>query len=129
EAALEPLLRLALVTGIGPLRLAFLIGHYGSAERVLAAPARDLALLPGMSPAVVAGVRAHAGSAGAAAAHLALQAVRRAGAVALTQDDPRYPDAFRVVTEPPYLLFATGRLEHLRIPAVAVVGTRAPSRY
>jgi DNA processing protein len=129
EAALEPLLRLALVTGIGPQRLAFLIGHYGAAERVLQAPARELAMLPGMNAAVAGAVREQAGASGAAAARRALQAIRRAGAVALTLDDPRYPEAFRVVSEPPYLLFAAGRLEHLDTPAVAVVGTRSPSRY
>jgi DNA processing protein len=129
ESALEPLLRLALVTGIGPQKLAFLIGRYGSAEGVLAASARELALLPGMSAAVVSGVREQAGAAGTASARTALQAVRRAGAVALTQDDPDYPQAFRVVTEPPYLLFAAGRLDLLDTPAVAVVGTRSPTRY
>lgn len=129
EAALEPLLRLALAPGIGPQRLAFLIAHYGSAERALAAPARELAMLPGMNGAVAEAVRVHAGAAGGSVARRALQAIRRAGAVALTLDDPRYPEVFRVVSEPPYLLFTAGRLEHLALPAVAVVGTRSPTRY
>lgn len=128
-AALEPLLRLALVVGIGPQRLAFLIRHFGSAERVLAASEKQLRLLPGMSSAVAAGVREHAGPVGAAVAKRALDAVRRAGAVALTPDDPLYPEPFRVLDEAPYLLFAAGRLEHLTVPAVAVVGTRTPTAY
>lgn len=129
EEALEPLLRLALAPGIGPQRLTLLVAHYGDAERVLAAPERELALLPGMTASAARGVRAQAGPAGAVAARKALQAVRRAGAVALTRDDPRYPDAFRFVTEPPYLLFVAGRLEHLALPAVGIVGTRSPTRY
>lgn len=129
EAALEPLLRLALVTGVGPQRLTSLIRHFGSADRVLAAPARELALLPGMNGRVAAAIHAQAGAAGAAATRRAMSAIRRAEAVALTQDDTRYPEAFRVVTEPPYLLFASGRLECLASPAVAIVGTRSPTRY
>lgn len=129
EAALEPLLRLSLATGIGPQRLTLLMAHYGSAERVLAAPERELAMLPGMSAAAARAVREQATARGASAARRALQAVRRAGASAITLDDPRYPDAFRIVTEPPYLLFTAGRTEHFTLPAVAVVGTRTPSRY
>jgi len=127
EAALEPLLRLSLASGVGPQRLTSLIRHFGEAERVLATPARELALLPGMNASVAAAIAAQAGPAGRASTRRALQAIRHAGAVALTQDDPLYPEPFRVVTEPPYLLFASGRLEYLRAPAVAIVGTRTPT--
>jgi len=105
------------------------LGHYGSAERVFAASSRELSLLPGMYPAIVASVREQAGSVGADAVRRAMAALRRVEAVAITPDDPAYPEAFRVLTEAPYMLFAAGRLEQLEVPAVAVVGTRSPSGY
>lgn len=43
--------------------------------------------------------------------------------------DPHYPSLLREITDPPLALFHRGRLEHLAKPAVAVVGSRAASRY
>lgn len=129
-AALEPVLRLALLEGVGPSRLAALVRHFGSAERALTAPARELEALPGVSPAVARRVAA-AGAAGAGdgAVRRALRRIVSAGAVALTPDDLAFPDAFRLLPDPPFLLFAAGDLSLLGAPAVAVVGTRAPTEY
>ena len=127
--ALEPLLRLTLVPGIGPQRLAALLRQYGSAERVFETPTRQLALLPGFGLDLARRVADFGGVAGDAPLRHALDVLRRAGAVALTPDDPLYPEAFRTVSEPPFLLFAAGDLELLRAPAIAFVGTRSPSPY
>lgn len=129
DAELEPLLRLALTAGVGPQRLTLLIDRYGSAEQVLATPARELALLPGVGPRVAEAVARQGGREGRAAARQALTALRRAGAIAITRHDAAYPDVFRFVHEPPFLLFAAGRFESLESPAVAIVGSRTPTRY
>jgi DNA processing protein len=126
-AALEPLLRLALAPGIGPQRLARLIGPFGSPARALGAGQRELELLPGMSASLARVVRECAGAAGDRALRRALEAMRRAGAVAITPDDLAYPDSFRVLAEPPFALFASGRLELLDLAGVALVGTRSPT--
>jgi DNA processing protein len=126
--ALEPLLTLALLEGIGPSRLSTLVRRFGTAGAALAAPARELALLPGISAPVARAV-AGAGERERVAARRALRTLERAGAVALTPDDPEFPDAFRLLPDPPYLLFAAGDLALLSTPAVAVVGTRAPTHY
>jgi DNA processing protein len=55
-ADLEPLLRLASVEGVGPGRLALLMERYGTAERALGAPRRELELLPGVGPAVASAI-------------------------------------------------------------------------
>ncbi|HET8654971.1 MAG TPA: DNA-processing protein DprA [Longimicrobiaceae bacterium] len=127
--ALRPLLRLGLAPGVGPARLALLLRQFGSAERVLAAPERDVAALPRIGPAVARAIARHAGAVGEPAADRALAALDRVGAVALTPDDLAYPDAFRVLADPPYLLFAAGSLDLLAAPAVALVGTRSPTPY
>jgi DNA processing protein len=120
---------LALTPGIGPQRLSALLRRYGSAERVLDAPAVEAALLPGMTLAVARALEARRGSAVAPAAADALRSLERLGAVAITPDDLAYPDAFRLLPDPPYLLFAAGRLELLRAASVALVGTRRPSEH
>ena len=55
--------------------------------------------------------------------------VERSGVRLLTAFDDEYPAALREIADPPFLLFALGRLERLRHPAVAIVGSRDASRY
>lgn len=128
-AALEPVLRLAIVEGIGPARLSALMARFGSAERILAAGADELAAVPGFGPELVRRLRAAATDEGRERARAALATLKRAGAVSLTPADAAYPDAFRTLPDPPYLLFASGNLELLGTPGVAVVGTRSPTDY
>jgi DNA processing protein len=125
---LEPLLTLALIEGVGPSRLAALCARFGSAERVLLTRARELELLPGMTAPVAARI-ARAGARERAAARSAMRTLTRLGAVAITPDDPAFPEAFRPLPDPPYLLFASGDLALLDLPSLAVVGTRRPTRY
>jgi DNA processing protein len=126
---LEPLLRLALVQGVGPQRLTLLLERFGSADAVVGAPSAHLRSLPGIGPELTARIRTANSRPARSATRSALEAVGRLGAVALTPADPAYPHAFRSVADPPYLLFAAGDLTALERPGVAVVGTRSPTRY
>jgi DNA processing protein len=127
--ALEPVLRLAIVEGIGPARLSALMARFGSAERVLAASAEALGALPGFGPEFVRRLRAASTDEGLQRARAALAALRRVGAVSITPADAAYPDAFRTLPDPPYLLFAIGNLELMGTPGIGVVGTRSPTDY
>jgi DNA processing protein len=129
SGALEPVLRLAIVEGIGPARLSALMARFGSAERVLAAGADELGALPGFGPELVRRLRAAATDEGLRHARAALEVLRKAGAVSITPADAAYPDAFRTLPDPPYLLFAAGDLALLGTPGVGVVGTRSPTEY
>lgn len=126
---LEPLLRLSLVQGIGPHRLSLLIHRFGSAEAVIRARPSDLERIPGMGGELAGRVRAASSAASRAGTSRALRHLERLNAVALTQDDPVYPAAFHDLSDRPYLLFATGDLSLLQRPALAIVGTRAPTPY
>jgi len=128
-SALEPLLRLAVVPGIGPARLGALLARFGSAERVMAASPDEVATLPGFGKELVRRVGSAATDAGRERARIALEMLRRAEAVAITPDDLAYPDAFRALPDPPFLLFASGNLDLLAAPGVGVVGTRSPTEY
>lgn len=128
-AALKPLLQLATVPGVGPARLAALMARFGSPERVLRAHPAELEANPGFGAELVGRIRRASGHEGVARAERAMERMERAGAVALTPQDAAYPEAFAAVAEPPYLLFAAGRLEQLSLPGVAMVGTRTPTGY
>jgi DNA processing protein len=47
----------------------------------------------------------------------------------VTAFDPEYPEPLREIADPPFLFFALGRLERLKLPVVAIVGSRDASRY
>lgn len=126
---LEPLLRLALVEGVGPHRLALLIEHYGAASEVLAASSASLTRISGIGPQLAARIRGANSGRSRAETERAIRLLDRLGAVALTVDDPAYPSAFLDIPDRPYILYAAGNLDLARAPAVAVVGTRSPTPY
>lgn len=55
--------------------------------------------------------------------------IERGGTRILTAFDEEYPRPLSEIADPPFLLYALGRLERLRLPAVAIVGSRDASRY
>lgn len=124
--ALEPVLRLAIVDGIGPARLSALLARFGTPEAVLGASPQELAAVPGFGRELVKRLRAAATDEGRQRARAALRALERAGAVALTPHDPAYPEAFRPLPDPPYLLFAAGNLDLLAAPGLGVVERACP---
>jgi DNA processing protein len=128
-AELEPLLRLAVVPRVGAGRIAALLARFGTAERALRASTAEVAALPGFGREMARRVADAGTAAGLERACEALARMRRVGAVAITPADDAFPDAFRHLADPPFLLFAAGRLELLRSPGVGVVGTRAPTPY
>jgi len=126
---LEPLLRLAVVPKVGPGRMGTLLAHFGSPERVLGATAAELARLPGFGPEMARRVVEAGTSVGGERAREAAYRMERVGAVAITPDDAEYPASFRALPDPPFLLFACGRLELLATAGIGVVGTREPTPY
>ena len=128
-AALEPLLRLAVVPRVGAGRIGTLLARFGTPERVLAAPAAQVAALPGFGAEMARRVAEAGTPAGRERALYARKLMDRVGAVAITPGDAEYPEAFRLLPDPPFLLFASGRLDLLGTPGVGIVGTRAPTPY
>jgi DNA processing protein len=127
--ALEPVLRLAIVEGIGPARLSALVARFGSPEGILRASDAELSAVPGFGPALVTRLRGAATDEGRQRARAAMRTLADVGAVAFTRDDAAYPEAFRHLPDPPFLLYAAGDLELLAAPGIGVVGTRAPTDY
>lgn len=126
---LEPLLRLSLVKGVGPQRYATLVERFGSAADALLASRADLERLPGMGPGLAREIVEIGGREGDRRLEAALRAMERAGAIPLTPEDPGYPEDFRLLADPPFLIYAAGDPRLARAPGVAIVGTRSPSHY
>jgi DNA processing protein len=116
---------LALVPGIGHVRLRSLLREFGSADGALAAPFARLCAVPAMSSAAATAVS----EATLATAERALIEADRLGGTLLVPGDRQFPDVLTGIPDPPTLLFALGQLELLNRPAVAVVGSRAPTIY
>ena len=118
-------LALALTPGLGPTRIARIVEQLGDAGRVF-----DLALteleglkMPAKAAQFIADGRARA------AAEKEAKLVADAGAIWLTRDDEDYPERLFEIYDPPSVLWVRGDSGVLKMPGIAVVGTRAPSPY
>ena len=58
-----------------------------------------------------------------------LSVLRNAGAHFITFYDEQYPFLLKQIDQPPWILYAKGKLDLLECPAVAIVGTRVPTVY
>lgn len=125
RAELAATLALAQVPGIGAARLSTLRRAFGSTRGGLQAPFDALRALPGFSPAAATAVRRIALADG----EKILAALEGVGARVLLADDPQFPPLLREIHEPPPLLYVWGRVELLRRPAAAIVGSRDHTAY
>jgi DNA processing protein len=116
---------LARVPGIGPHRWEQLLARFGSAENVLRASIPELAAVPDVGPGLARAIV----QADLEAAHRLIQRVEESGGVVLPLGDRRYPPLLAEIPDPPLVLFASGRVELLQQPAVAIVGSRSHTRY
>jgi len=116
---------LALVEGLGAMRLAALLSHCGSATAVLAASPTQLAAAPGLTSEVRSAIR----RARRADAERHLERCAQLGQQLLTPACAAYPAALRSIPDPPIALWVRGRVDLLTRPAVAIVGSRDHSAY
>lgn len=112
----------ALNSLISPRRIRQLLEVYGTLEAVFAASEHDL---------LQAGLSAQAAQALAqpdwAGVETALAWADRPGRFILSERDTAYPQLLRHIADPPLLLYCEGEIELLNQPALAVVGSRAPT--
>lgn len=116
------------VPGIGPLRVAQLLGLYGTPEAILGAPAAELARLPGIGgklAAELAGWRHHCDPAAER------QLAERAGVAIVTRASPEYPELLAQIHDPPLCLYVRGSVAALSRCAhgIAMVGSRHTTPY
>ena len=116
---------LALTPGIGASRLHALVKACHSPLGAISAPFEFLRTIPGLTSAAATALAGTTVAQGEAA----IERAERLGGRVLVPDDTGYPEAFRVIAEPPPVLFLLGRAELLGCPTVAVVGSRDHTPY
>ncbi|TWT91114.1 hypothetical protein Mal64_15130 [Pseudobythopirellula maris] len=119
-------MRLGSTRGLGPRTRSKLLAAFGSAEGALRAAGDELRRVSGVGPKLV---QAMAGTIDAAEARRRLDRARELGIEPVVDSDPRYPASLREIPDPPAVLYVRGVLEPADQMAVAVVGTRRPTRY
>ena len=119
-------LHLHLTSGVGPTVFRQLVDVFGSPGAALKADRSALASVKGIGP-----TRADQIIASRTQVDLAkeLELAKKAGVSLLTWDDSDYPVGLKNIYDPPPVLYLRGRLEPGDATALAIVGTRRPSRY
>lgn len=125
-SAVEAYLALNLLPNVGPIRVRRLLGRFGSPQAILAASAGELRSVNGIGEEMANHIAGWEG-------HIDLAEEQRRiaahGISLVTIDDPAYPPALRQIHDPPFLLYAKGRITPADAAAVAVVGSRRATHY
>lgn len=120
-------LRLSLIPGLGPAGFWSLLDRFGSPKAALAATPDQWRRVTGLSASQVQALD-QADSLSTAAERELRRLVQSGDRIVLYCQD-EYPDLLRHITHPPPLLYVRGCLDLLKIPSVAVVGSRAATSY
>lgn len=123
------MLRLSLIPGLGPVRIARALEHLGSPDAILRATAPTLQRVPGIGTKVAASVVG--GRDGTLErAHAELEAAARLGARLIARGSPEYPPLLAEIEDAPVVFSIRGRLDADgdRFP-VGLVGSRSCTLY
>lgn len=116
---------LSLAEHIGGKKLRALMAHFGGDPRaILNADAASLRQVPGIGPKIARVIE----NIDLAAVEAALPRWQAAGITLCALCDPSYPARLAAVDDAPPTLFIRGKLPASTLRAVAIVGTRQPSR-
>lgn len=116
---------LSLAEHIGGKKLRALMAHFGGDPRaILNADAASLRQVPGIGPKIARIIE----NIDLAAVEAALPRWQAAGITLCALCDPSYPARLAAVDDAPPTLFIRGKLPAPTLRAVAIVGTRQPSR-
>lgn len=117
------------VPGIGNLTFKRLVDRFGDPQRICGADADALLSVEGMNPGMVKKIHATLGAGRFPdSVKRECDMVIRRGYRFVTLLDALYPDLLKEIHDPPPYLYAHGRCFDFS-PAVAVVGSRNPTRY
>ena len=119
DPGLASWLQLTLTPGLGAASIRELLKQFGLPENILARPRAELArLVPRAALSALDSAEV------SRAVALALDWVQNSEHAVVTLADDAYPRLLLEIADPPPLLYACGRLELLRRPSLAIVGSR-----
>jgi DNA processing protein len=130
DQELLDILRLSLISGVGPRTRMALLERFGSPAAVLAAAPSELRAIKGVGPKLVEKIR----KSGVKSDHEidargVIDFCRQKGIDIVTESSGDYPRALREISDPPGVLFVRGRIKPQDALAVGMVGTRHATQY
>ncbi len=126
ENELLDTLRLAMVSGVGPLIRKNLLERFGSSKAVLAAAPSELSEVSGVGPKVSRAISEANEQIDVAAE---IERCRQDGVDIVIESDDCYPRMLQEIHDPPGVLFVRGTLEPKDALGIAIVGMRHASPY
>ncbi|QDU29701.1 hypothetical protein ETAA8_48160 [Anatilimnocola aggregata] len=119
-------LRLALISGVGPITRQALLERFGTAEAVLRASLTELREVRGIGQKLGQAIQDSARDVDAdeELAYCAAQQIQ-----VLLDGDEKYPARLSEIPDPPGVLFMLGELQAIDEMAIAIVGTRHATAY
>jgi len=124
--SVENILRLAMVSGIGPRTRKLLLERFGSSSAVLQAAPSELREVPGVGPKLCQRIAFAEKEINVAEE---LEFCHQHDIGILTDDHPNYPRMLSEIHDPPAALFVRGAIQSADMMAVAIVGTRHSTNY
>ena len=116
-----------MLSGIGPARMNILMTRYGNPCDILAAPEKELAVLPGMGRILAEKL---ANWEKYTDLERELLIAEKSGVKIVTQADENYPSALRELRDAPLCLYVRGELPvNIGERSIGIVGTRNISHY
>jgi len=126
ESELLDILRLNLVTGIGPRLNQVLLECFDTPSKILSSTQRELEQVPGVGPKLAASiVKARQSS----AAETELRRCHESGFRLLPVNYDDYPEALREIPDAPNVLYCRGDLQKRDELSIAIVGSRRCTMY
>lgn len=126
DSTLLDLVRLNLVSGLGPRNLNLLLETFGDPRSILRATGDQLLRIPGIGPKTSAAITKAKNS---DEPESELEACRQKQITLLSRLDDAYPKSLREICDPPILLYTRGELQPADTLAVAIVGSRRCTHY
>lgn len=123
---LRDLLRLVMVSGVGPLTRRSLMARFGSPQAILSASLFELRQVNGVGPKLAQAIRAARTEIDI---DTEMQLCRDANITLLSETDVGFPRSLTEIPDPPGILFVKGDLLEQDSLAVAIVGTRHATAY
>ncbi len=119
-------LTLNMISGIGPLRFATLLKHFGSPQKILSANTSSLSQIKGIGNQIAQRIIEEKDK---VKVDIELEKVEKEGVKILTLDSEEYPINLKSIYDPPPVLYVKGKIEASDRLAIAIVGSRSATIY
>ena len=126
DQALIDMLRLSLISGVGPHTRLALLERFGSPAAVLSAAPSQLCEVKGIGPKLLDKILKADHEVDVRAV---IEVCREKGIDIITESHDGYPRGLREIHDPPGVLFVRGALKSQDVLAVGIVGTRHATQY